>query len=62
MDNFWVYINNDFLGMELGGILKNVMAIVVGVCEGLGLGINVKLVLIIRVLLEIIRVGLYFGV
>lgn len=60
-DNFRVYTNNDPLGTELGGTLKNVMAIAVGVCEGLGLGTNAKSALITRALPEITRVGLHFG-
>lgn len=60
-ENFRVYTNTDPLGTELGGTLKNVMAIAVGVCDGLGLGTNAKSALITRALPEITRVGLHFG-
>lgn len=59
--NFRVYTNPDPLGVELGGTLKNVIAIAVGVCDGLQLGTNAKAALITRSLTEIIRVGVYFG-
>jgi glycerol-3-phosphate dehydrogenase (NAD(P)+) len=58
---FRVYTNEDPIGTELGGTLKNVMAIAVGVCDGLGLGTNAKSALITRALPEITRVGLHFG-
>ncbi len=60
-DCFRVYTNNDPLGTELGGTLKNVMAIAVGVCEGLKLGTNAKSALITRALPEMIRVGAHLG-
>jgi glycerol-3-phosphate dehydrogenase (NAD(P)+) len=60
-ENFRVYTNEDPLGTELGGTLKNVMAIAVGVCDGLGLGTNAKSALITRALPEITRVGVHFG-
>jgi glycerol-3-phosphate dehydrogenase (NAD(P)+) len=59
--NFRVYTNADPMGVELGGTLKNVIAIAVGVCDGLQLGTNAKAALITRALMEIIRVGSYFG-
>ncbi len=60
-DRFRVYTNTDPLGTELGGTLKNVIAIAVGVCDGLSLGTNAKAALITRALTEIIRVGTYLG-
>jgi glycerol-3-phosphate dehydrogenase (NAD(P)+) len=60
-NNFRVYTNNDPLGVELGGTLKNVIAIAVGVCDGLQLGANAKASLTTRALIEIIRVGIKFG-
>ena len=60
-DTFRVYINNDPLGTELGGTLKNVMAIAAGVCDGLQLGTNAKAGLLTRALPEMIRVGTYLG-
>ena len=59
--NFRVYTNADPVGVELGGTLKNVIAIAVGACDGLNLGTNAKSALITRSLIEIIRVGVYFG-
>ncbi len=59
--NFRVYTNKDPIGVELGGTLKNVIAIAVGVCDGLHLGTNAKAALITRSVTEIIRVGVYFG-
>lgn len=58
---FRVYTNPDILGVELGGTLKNVMAIAVGTCDGLQLGTNAKAALVTRGLAEIIRLGEYWG-
>jgi glycerol-3-phosphate dehydrogenase (NAD(P)+) len=58
---FRVYTNSDLLGVELGGILKNVIAIAVGTCDGMQLGTNAKAALVTRGLAEIIRVGSYWG-
>lgn len=58
---FRVYTNSDTLGVELGGALKNVIAIAVGACDGLNLGTNAKAALVTRGLAEIIRVGTYWG-
>lgn len=56
-----VYVNEDPLGTELGGTLKNVMAIAAGVCDGLQLGTNAKAALLTRALPEMIRVGTQLG-
>ncbi|MFB2923760.1 NAD(P)H-dependent glycerol-3-phosphate dehydrogenase [Aerosakkonema funiforme] len=58
---FRVYTNNDPLGVELGGTLKNVMAIAAGACDGLQLGTNAKAALLTRGLAEIIRIGDSWG-
>lgn len=58
-DIFRVYVNNDPIGTELGGTLKNVMAIASGVCDGLKLGTNAKAALLTRALPEMIRVGIH---
>lgn len=58
---FRVYVNNDPLGTELGGTLKNVMAIAAGVCDGLQLGTNAKAALLTRALPEMIRIGTQLG-
>jgi glycerol-3-phosphate dehydrogenase (NAD(P)+) len=60
-DQFRVYTSPDPLGAELGGTLKNVMAIAVGVCDGLSLGTNAKCALITRALPEVIRIGMRLG-
>ncbi len=53
--SFRVYTNNDVIGVELGGALKNIIAIAAGVCDGLGLGHNSIAALITRGLAEITR-------
>ena len=58
---FRVYTNDDPLGVELGGTLKNVMAIAAGACDGLQLGTNAKAALVTRGLAEIIRIGNHWG-
>ncbi|WP_448560786.1 NAD(P)H-dependent glycerol-3-phosphate dehydrogenase [Trichothermofontia sp.] len=58
---FRVYTHSDILGAELGGTLKNVMAIAAGVCDGLHLGTNAKSALVTRALPEMIRVGTRLG-
>jgi glycerol-3-phosphate dehydrogenase (NAD(P)+) len=58
---FRVYTNPDPLGVELGGTLKNVIAIAVGACDGLNLGTNAKAALVTRGLAEMIRLGTVWG-
>lgn len=58
---FRVYTNSDPVGVELGGTLKNVMAIAAGVCDGLHLGTNAKAALVTRGLTEMVRIGNYWG-
>lgn len=58
---FRVYTNNDVIGVELGGALKNVIAIAAGVCDGLGLGHNTIAALITRGLTEISRLTVACG-
>ncbi len=58
---FRVYTNDDVAGVELGGSLKNVIAIAAGVCDGLGLGFNTIAALITRGLAEITRVAVACG-
>lgn len=59
--NFRVYSSPDIVGVELGGSLKNVVAIAAGVCDGFGLGDNAKSALITRGLAEIARLGVACG-
>jgi glycerol-3-phosphate dehydrogenase (NAD(P)+) len=56
-----VYANEDWLGVEVGGAVKNVMAIACGICDGLNLGMNARAALITRGLVEITRLGLALG-
>jgi len=58
---FRVYTNNDIIGLELGGAVKNVIAIAAGIMDGLGLGLNTRAALITRGLTEIRRLGLKLG-
>jgi glycerol-3-phosphate dehydrogenase (NAD(P)+) len=60
-NRFRVYTNADPVGVELGGTLKNVIAIAAGVCDGLKLGTNAKAALVTRGLTEIIRIGNFWG-
>ncbi|MGC1308001.1 MAG: NAD(P)H-dependent glycerol-3-phosphate dehydrogenase [Phormidesmis sp.] len=60
-EQFRVYTSADPMGAELGGTLKNVIAIAVGVCDGLNLGTNAKSALITRALPEVIRIGMHLG-
>ena len=58
---FRVYISPDILGIELGGSLKNVVALAAGIADGLGYGDNTKAALITRGITEIGRLGLAMG-
>jgi glycerol-3-phosphate dehydrogenase (NAD(P)+) len=58
---FRVYTSTDVLGVELGGALKNVMAIAAGVCDGLHLGYNTRAALITRGLAEMTQLGMAMG-
>jgi glycerol-3-phosphate dehydrogenase (NAD(P)+) len=58
---FRVYTSDDPAGVELGGALKNVIAIAAGICDGLGLGSNAKAALITRGLVEMTRLGVAMG-
>ncbi|MCE5194777.1 MAG: NAD(P)-dependent glycerol-3-phosphate dehydrogenase [Nitrospiraceae bacterium] len=60
-DYFRVYKHDDVVGVELGGALKNVMAIASGICDGLGLGNNARAALITRGLAEMRRIGAAMG-
>ncbi len=60
-DTFRVYLNPDVIGVELGGSLKNVIAIAAGVSDGLGYGDNTKAALVTRGLAEMARLGEKMG-
>lgn len=59
--NFRVYTGEDMVGIELGGALKNVIALCAGICDGLGYGDNTKAALMTRGLAEITRLGVKMG-
>ncbi|MCX5677481.1 MAG: NAD(P)-dependent glycerol-3-phosphate dehydrogenase [Planctomycetota bacterium] len=59
--HFRVYTNDDVVGVELGGALKNVIAIAAGICEGLELGSNALAALVTRGLVEMTRLGAAMG-
>jgi len=58
---FRVYITEDIVGLELGGSLKNIIALAAGICDGLGYGDNTKAALMTRGLVEITRLGVKLG-
>jgi len=60
-DNLRVYSCDDMVGVEVGGAVKNVMAIATGTADGLGLGLNARAALITRGLAEITRLGVALG-
>jgi glycerol-3-phosphate dehydrogenase (NAD(P)+) len=60
-DTFRIYTNEDMVGVELGGSLKNIIAIACGISDGLGFGTNTKAALLSRGLAEISRLGLAMG-
>ncbi|VTR18943.1 NAD(P)H-dependent glycerol-3-phosphate dehydrogenase [Actinobacillus pleuropneumoniae] len=58
---FRVYLNNDMIGVQLGGAIKNVIAIGAGISDGMGFGANARTALITRGLAEISRLGASLG-
>ncbi|MDO4322431.1 MAG: NAD(P)H-dependent glycerol-3-phosphate dehydrogenase [Lachnospiraceae bacterium] len=58
---FRVYISSDMLGIELGGALKNVIALAAGIADGMGYGDNAKAAIITRGMVEIARLGMKMG-
>lgn len=59
--SFRIYTSDDVVGVELGGALKNVIALCAGICDGLGYGDNAKAALITRGIAEITRLGVAMG-
>ncbi|MGB2706184.1 MAG: NAD(P)H-dependent glycerol-3-phosphate dehydrogenase [Candidatus Omnitrophota bacterium] len=59
--SFRAYTSGDITGVELGGALKNIIAIAAGISDGMGLGVNAKAALLTRGLAEIIRLGVKMG-
>lgn len=60
-NTFRVYVSDDVMGCEIGGSLKNIIALAAGVCDGLGLGDNTKAALMTRGIREISRLGIAMG-
>lgn len=60
-DNFRAYTSSDITGVEIGGAVKNVMAIGAGISDGLGFGANTRIALITRGLVEMTRLGVALG-
>lgn len=60
-DNFRVYTSPDMIGIELGGALKNVIALAAGILDGMGMGDNTKAALMTRGIAEISRLGIELG-
>ncbi|HYR05266.1 MAG TPA: NAD(P)H-dependent glycerol-3-phosphate dehydrogenase [Gallionella sp.] len=56
-----IYASSDVIGVEVGGAVKNIMAIAAGICDGMGLGHNARAALLTRGLAEITRLGLKLG-
>jgi glycerol-3-phosphate dehydrogenase (NAD(P)+) len=59
--NFRAYTSDDIVGAELGGSVKNVLAIATGICDGMGLGYNARAALVTRGLAEMMRLGRVLG-
>ena len=59
--NFRVYLNHDMVGVQLGGAIKNVIAIGAGISDGMGFGANTRTALITRGIAEISRLGVVMG-
>ena len=60
-DNFRIYLSEDEIGVEIGGALKNVIALCAGISDGLGYGDNTKAALMTRGMAEITRIGVAMG-
>lgn len=60
-ERFRVYTTGDVIGVELGGSLKNIIAIAAGACDAMGFGTNAKAALLTRGLVEIVRLGVAMG-
>lgn len=61
VDKVWAFTTKDVIGVEIGGAVKNVIALAAGMCEGLGLGTNAMSGLVTRGCAEMRRLGMVFG-
>jgi glycerol-3-phosphate dehydrogenase (NAD(P)+) len=59
--NFRIYTSRDVVGVEMGGVVKNVIAIAAGISDGLGLGLNARAALVTRGLAEMTRLAVKMG-
>ncbi len=59
--HFRVYTNDDLIGVEIGGAVKNIIALTCGICDGLGYGDNTRAALMTRGMSEIIKIGTLLG-
>jgi|JI9StandDraft_2_1071091.scaffolds.fasta_scaffold00290_12 glycerol-3-phosphate dehydrogenase (NAD(P)+) len=60
-DNFRVYLNTDVIGVQIGGVMKNILAVAAGLSDGLGFGANARAAIITRGLAEMLRLGVALG-
>ncbi|MCD2346045.1 NAD(P)H-dependent glycerol-3-phosphate dehydrogenase [Clostridium guangxiense] len=60
-NKFRVYTNNDIIGVEIGGAVKNIIALAAGICDGMGYGDNTKAALMTRGMSEIVKIGIKLG-
>ena len=60
-NKFRVYTNEDIIGVEIGGAVKNIIALAAGICDGIGYGDNAKAALMTRGMSEIIKIGTKLG-
>lgn len=58
---FRVYTNSDIVGVEIGGAVKNIIALAAGICDGIGYGDNTKAALMTRGMSEIVKIGIKLG-
>lgn len=60
-DNFRVYLSSDIIGVQVGGVIKNILAVAAGMSDGLGFGANARAALITRGMAEMMRFGVALG-
>lgn len=60
-NKFQVFLSHDLIGVQLGGIFKNVLAVAIGICDGLGLGANTSAAIITRGIIELLKLAEKLG-